>query len=218
MPYLPENKYTKPKAAGANEFIIRGTSIFYKGLYVETYTKTYYAGKSPMETEVVLQKVSNHKNGHNEIYLAGIGLLGTAIAGFFKKTLTKSEKENGIAKRYFVQDKNDNKIAETDKATYNQTKLSVPNRNFAEVDWIIKGPAEDKMFGNYPFEGAESKNRKTIQALETTMPGISTFVTDYKYLVEEPAPLAQPTSQTFNVTDADTQLENDRKANFDYRK
>jgi hypothetical protein len=92
--------------------------------------------------------------------------------------------------------------------------------SFAEVDWIIKGPAEDKMFGKYPFEGAESKNRKTIQALEKTMPGISTFVTDYKYLVEELA-IAQPqdkTSQTFTEQDTDIRLENDRKANFDLKK
>ena len=89
-----------------------------------------------------------------------------------------------------------------------------------EVDWIIKGPAEDVMFGNYKYEGAESKNKKTIQALETTMPGISTFVTDYKYLVEDPI-ITQPqelASQTFTQQDIDTQLENDRKANFDLRK
>ena len=91
------------------------------------------------------------------------------------------------------------------------------NNTFAEIDWIIKGPAEDTMFGKYPFEGAESRNRKAIQALEKTMPGISTFVTDYRYLVEEPV-VVQPqdmTSETFTELDISTQLENDRKANFD---
>ena len=75
------------------------------------------------------------------------------------------------------------------------------------------------MFGKYPYEGAESKNRKAIQALEKTMPGISTFVTDYKYLVEEPV-VVQPqdlTSETLIELNLKTQIDNNRKANFDTR-
>ncbi len=220
MPYYPKSKYSKPKSAGQGEFVVKTTREDYKGSYVETFDKKYFGGSSPLGG-VELEKVKAHQRGLDEGIPFMFGLLAGALGGFFKKKPTKSEKESGVAKRYFVQDKNNGKIAETDKATYLQTKKEVVNRNFAEVDWIIKGPAEDKMFGNYPFEGAESKNRNTIQALETTMPGISTFVTDYRYLVEEPVQqeqLAQPTSQTFAVTDSDIQLENSRKANFDYRK
>ena len=237
--YYPKSKYSKPKSAGQDEFIIKGKKDYYKGLYVKTFDKKYFAGKSPLETGIELEKVSNHSKGHNEIYTVGIGLLGAALGGFFKKKPTMSEKQNGIAKRYFVQDMNNNKIAETDKATYLETKLTVPNRRFAEVDWNIQGPAEDVMFGKYMYEGSESKNKKTIQALEKTIPGISAFITDYKLLVESvPLPpnavivgapviatqnLAVPQSplsqtQTFVEPDADTKLENDRKANFDYRK
>ena len=52
------------------------------------------------------------------------------------------------------------------------------------------------------------------------MPGISTFVTNYTYLVEEPVVAAQQqekTSETFIERDVDIQLDNDRKANFDTR-
>jgi hypothetical protein len=218
--YLPKSKYKKAKSTKGSEFIIKGTTEYYSGMYFETYKKQFFSGTKPTDNGVELEKVSNHGDRNAMLLALGIGLLGTVVAGFFKKKPTNSEKEAGIAKRYFVQDLNNNKIAETDKVTYNQTKLTVPNRTFNEVDWIIKGPAEDKMFGNYPFEGAESKNKKTIQALEKTMPGISTFVTDYKYLVEEPVIVQQQdlTSQTFTELDANTQLENDRKANFDLRK
>ena len=218
--YYPKSKYSKAKSAGQGEFITKVKKEDYKGFYVKTFDKKYFAGKSPLETGIELEKVSNHNKDHNEIYALGLGILGAAIAGFFRKKPTKSEKENGVAKRYFVQDLNNNKIVETDKPTYAQTKLTTPNRFFAEVDWIIKGPAKDTMFGNYPFEGAESKNKKTIQALEKTMPGISTFVKDYAYLVEEPV-VVQPqdlTTETFIQLDPDIQLENDRKANFDLRK
>lgn len=217
--YLPKSKYKKPKSTKGTEFIIKGTTNYYSGMYFETYKKQFFAGTKPTDNGVELQKVSDHGDRNAMLLAAGVGLLGTAIAGFFRKKPTKSEKENGIAKRYFVQDLNDNKIAETDKVTYNQTKLTVPNRNFAEVDWIIKGPAEDKMFGEYPYEGAESKNRKTIEALNKTMPGISTFITDYRYLVEEivTIPPQDKTSQTFVEQDPEVKLENDRKARFDSR-
>jgi hypothetical protein len=218
--YLPQSKYKKAKTTNGSEFIIKGTSEYYTGMYFETYKNQFFAGVDPASNGAELQKVSNHGDTKDMLLAMGMGLLGTAVAGFFRKKPTQSEKDKGVAKRYFVQDRNDNKIAETDKATYLQIKKDVPNRNFAQVDWIIKGPAEDKMFGNYPFEGAESKNRKTIQALESQMKGISTFITDYKYLVEDPAATQKPTltTQTFIEKNADTQLENDRKANFDLRK
>lgn len=218
--YLPKSKYKKAKSTKGSEFIIKGTTNYYKGMYFETYRKQFFTGTKPTDNGVELQKVSDHGDRNAMLLALGIGLLGTAVAGFFKKKPTSSEKESGIAKRYFVQDLNDNKIAETDKVTYNQTKLTVPNRNFAEVDWIIKGPAEDQMFGEYPYEGAASKNKKTIEALNKTMPGISTFITDYKYLVEDPSLTQKPelTSETIIIQDPDIKLENDRKANFDTRK
>jgi hypothetical protein len=88
------------------------------------------------------------------------------------------------------------------------------------------------MYGEYPYEGAESKNKKTIQALEKTMPGISTVVTDYKYLVEDTttttesiqaaskAGVVQPTSSqqdTFIQQEDSVKWDNYRKANFDTR-
>jgi len=220
MPYYPKAKYSKPKSAQREEFIVKRTQEYYKGTYVKTSDNKYFSGKSPMDTEEELQKVTS------DVEEAGVdigllfGILAGSLGGFFIKKLTQNEKQKGVAKRYFVQDKNNKKIVETDKATYLQTQKQVTNRSFAEADWIIKGPAEDMMFGNYPYEGAESKNKKTIQALEKTMPGISTFITDYKYLVEDPAATQKPqlTSETFIQPDPNIKLEDDRKANFDTRK
>lgn len=217
--YIPEGRYKKPQSTVGGEFTELVTGKPYEGFYIETYKGKYYAGKTPQEGGVELIKEKKIKD-----QLALLGVVGAIIpgllAGVFKKKPTQSEKSKGIVKRNFIQDKFNNKIIETDPDTYTQAKEILTNNIFAEIDWIIKGPAEDKMFGKYPFEGAESKNRKTIQALEKTMPGISTFITDYKYLVEEPV-IVQPqdkTSEIFIEQDADTQLENDRKANFDLRK
>lgn len=218
--YYPETKYSKPKAAGPEEFVVKKTKQYHKGSFVKTFDNKYFAGSSPMETGIELQKVKEHNRLLDEGLPQLYNVLAGAVGGFHKKQPTKSELQNGVTKRYFVQDLNDNKIVETDKVTYAQTKLQVPNRNFAQIDWIIKGPAEDQMFGQYPFEGAASKNKKTIQALEKQIPGISTFVTDYKYLVTEPVYAEQHkmTTQTFIEKDHNQQVQEDRKANFDYRK
>ena len=220
--YIPKSRYKKAKSTDGTEFVEVKSRKLYKGFYIETYKGKFFAGKTPEEGGVELEKIKK------DIKFP-LGLLGL-LAGFFKKKPTQSEKDKGVTKRNFIQDKNNNKIIETDPDTYAQAKESLVNSTFAEIDWIIGGPANDVMFGEYLYEGAESKNKKTIQALETTLPGISTFVTDYTYLVEDTTTTtatvenlavsqsALDQAQTFLVQDPDIQLENFRKANFDTRK
>lgn len=209
--FIPEGCYRKAKSTTGNEFIETISREPYKGYYIEDSTGKFYGGKTPQETGPELEKLPKKPLG------IPAGLVGL-LAGFFRKKPTQSEKDQGVTKRNFIQDKNNNKILETDPDTYAQAKDELPNSRFAEIDWIIKGPADNQIINGYPFEGAESKNRKTIQGLEKTMPGISTFVTDYKYLVEEPVLPTQLSSSTEYVQDSAVKLENDRKANFDTRK
>lgn len=214
--YLPEGSYRKARSTNGREFIELVSKTPYKGFYIEDSRGNFYGGKTPQEDGPDLLRVVN--NG-DLLRKAGLGLLGL-VGGFFLAKPTKSQRDSGVLQRYFLQDKNNKKITEVDKETYLQAQKELANTNFAQADWIIKGPAENKMFGKYPYEGAESKNKKTIQALESQMKGISTFITDYKYLVEDPAATQKPqlTSETFTELDPNTQLENDRKANFDLRK
>ena len=215
--YIPETRYQKPKSTRGGEFNIKKTGEDYIGKYIETFDKKYYAGSTPEQNGDELQKV-------NEEFPIGLAfaalpvLLGL-LRGFFKPKLKKGDKEKGFTKRFFVQDKKNNKIQETDQETYLQAN-GLPNMNLAQVNWIIAGPAEDKNFNGYPYEGAASKNKKTIQALESQMPGISAFITDYSFLVEDPATNQKPLLSTSTEVEKDplVDLENSRKANFDLRK
>ena len=108
-------------------------------------------------------------------------------------------------------------IVETDKDTFQRAQQELTDRNLAQVYWLIKGPADDKEINGYLFEGAATKNKNTIQALEKTIPGISTFVTDYSFLVEDPVQNQELYTDTVIQTDPTTQLDNDRKANFDLK-
>jgi hypothetical protein len=59
-----------------------------------------------------------------------------------------------------------------------------PEYNKAELDWKIQGPAENQTINGYTYFGAAHVNEVNIQALETTIKGISTFIKDYSQFVE----------------------------------
>lgn len=218
--YIPKSKYTQPKYTPGGEFIVEATGKDYVGSYIETYGDRYYAGTSPQQGGEEIKKISKEGIVDKGLKATGFAALLALLKGFFKPKPSPTDKENGKLSRYFVQDINNSKIVETDKDTFLQAQTQIPNRRFAQTDWIIKGPAEDKIINGYPYEGAASKNKKAIAALESSMPGISTFITDYSLLVEEPisATANQLSSTTVTVEDPDILLDNSRKANFDTRK
>jgi hypothetical protein len=213
--FIPEGSYKKAKFTLGFNFVNMETREKYKGFYIEDSLGKYYSGKEPSKDSVRLDKVEIRVPNGLKAGLKAAAV--TMAAGLAKKVISKLEKQNGKTKRYFVQDKVTKKISETDKDTYNQAKVDLPNQNFAEVDWIIQGPAQDMMFGEYKFEGAASKNQKAIQAIESQIKGISNFITDYSYLVEEPVEAQKQKLTTSSTTylDPDTELDNSRKANFD---
>jgi hypothetical protein len=214
--YVPKGKYKKAKHTSGGEFVTTLDKEPYKGYYIEIYGGQYRAGTTPEDNGAELTKLASSISTIKKI----LPVVASLAAGFFGRKLTKRESDSGVVKRYFIQNRVNNKIQEVDEPTYNAAKKELPNRVFVQVDWNVKGPAEDKMFGQYKYEGTESKNKKAIQDLEKQIPGISTFITDYKYLVQEPVVVDKQalTTQSFTEADLTTQLDNSRKANFDTRK
>jgi hypothetical protein len=146
------------------------------------------------------------------------------LKAVFTKQPSSSDLHNGKTTRYFVKDTRTGKVAETDEQTANQVQAELPNVKIGKVDWVIDGPVEDKMFGNYTYEGAATKNKKAILELEKDLPGISNFVKDYSFLVKDPVQeqISKGTtlvsSEVFIEKDPKVELENLRKANFDKKK
>lgn len=216
--FVTDSREPKVEQTKGGEFIYKWTKEPYIGSYIQNVKGRYLAGdKETADSKELIRIRTKQPNGT----LATTAMIVAALlVGYFIKKVTSADKKNGVTKRYFVQDNRTLKIVETDKDTYQRALQELPERSSAEVDWLIKGPAEDREINGFPFEGAESKNRKTIQALEKTIPGISTFITDYKYLVEDPAAelKVQLSSDTTTVLDPEDKLTNDRKANFDLKK
>lgn len=215
--YIPKSSYTEPKYTLGREYTVKDTGEEYVGYYIEASRGKFYSGKSPQQGGGELLKIEKERL-INQGARAGIfALLATLAKGFFKPKLSSIDRERGFTIRYFIQDKNNNKIVETDRETYLEAQKELLNNRFIQVNWTIKGPAENSVIAGYPYEGAASKNKKAITAVEKQMPGISTFVKDYSLLVEEPisATANQLSSNIVTLKDPDIALENSRKANFD---
>lgn len=218
--YIPKSSYTEPKYTLGREYTVKDTGEEYIGYYIEASRGKFYSGKSPQQGGIELLKIEKERLINQGAKVGIFNLLATLAKGFFKPKVSSIDKEKGFTTRYFIQDRNDNKIVETDKETYLEAQRELRNKIFTTVDWTIKGPAENSVINGYPYEGASSKNKKAIAAVEKQMPGISTFITDYSLLVEEPvsATANELSSNTVTVQDPDIALENSRKANFDTRK
>jgi len=220
--YLPQSKYKKAKNTSGGEFTVKETGEDYKGLYIETYRKQYFAGETPEQNGVELEKIERSSGfpDANTLLKSGFSLL-TVLQAAFKKQLSQDEVNKGIAKRYFVQDNRDKKISETSEELFQQGKENLPDFAYIEVPWNISNPADDITINGAKFQGSESRNKETIKNLESQMPGISTYVTDYRYLIPEappPATAEQIQAQTQVIKDPNILNANFRKASFDQRK
>lgn len=222
--YVPKSSVKKPKTTNGTEFVVAETQQFYSGSYVKTSQKQYFAGRTVDETGIVLQKLKKDFNLPKLTpsgLLSGAGLLAMLLKAVFTKQPSSSDLHNGKTTRYFVKDTRTGKVAETDEQTANQVQAELPNVKIGKVDWVIDGPVEDKMFGNYKYEGAATKNKKAILELEKDLPGISNFVTDFTLMVKDPVQEYLKkgnnllTSETVTERNPDTLLLNSRKANFD---
>jgi hypothetical protein len=220
--YLPQSKYKKAKKAGLGEFAIKATQAPYEGFYIETYRKQYFAGQTPEQNGVELEKIEKTSGFPDVSGFVGKGLsLLALLQSAFKKQLSQDEIDKGIAKRYFVQDNRDKKISETSQDLFEQGKEGIPDFTYIEVPWNISNPADDIVLNGAKFQGSESRNKETIQNLEKDMPGISKFVTDYRYLIPEvtaPTVTEQAKVQTQVIKDPYTGQQDFRKADFDLRK
>lgn len=220
--YLPQSKYKKAKKTAGGEFIIKTTGKDYKGFYIETYRKQYFAGQTPEQNGVELEKVERVESTPElgKLLSTGMSLL-TLLQSAFKKQLSQDEIDKGIAKRYFVQDNRDKKVSETSQDLFEQGKEGIPDFTYIEVPWNISNPADDIVLNGAKFQGSESRNKETIQNLEKDMPGISKFVTDYRYLIPEvttPTVTEQAKVQTQVIKDPYAGQQDFRKADFDLRK
>lgn len=165
---IPKSKYSDPRHTPGKEFTLNGQE--YKGWYVETYQKRYYTGRTITERS-------------QEIFPIVSQTLKVDLFAEQKIIPSTSDRLQGTLLRYLIQKISNRKIIEVTKERYDLLKNKAGYKG-AIIEWIIKGPAENKLYNSYPYYGAEHRNRETVSKLENTLPGIINFFKDYSEFVE----------------------------------
>jgi hypothetical protein len=87
---------------------------------------------------VELVKIDQGANFTQQITPVGLPLLTAIFTKMFKPTPTSGQTKSGVLPRYFVQDKLTNKVAETDKQSYDQAeKIQTIGSAFGRIDWYV---------------------------------------------------------------------------------
>ena len=102
---------------------------------------------------------------------------------FLKRFLPTRPSSKAKITRYFMKNKVDGKIVEIDRETFDRFYDGEPSHiTFAQLPWYIAGPLYDVTENNMTLEGTVNKNKKELDILERTFPGIKSYVTDLTFL------------------------------------
>mgnify|MGYP007054420955 CR=1 FL=1 len=148
--YLPKSKYTvimvKP-----GEYQLNGTT--YTGPAILLSDGTAYAGNNIETAKDVLERTNQQEFSNTEIYQVVP----------IKREPSYQEYSDGYMERYFCQDLRTMKVFETSKTYYTKLVENVKLQSIyrtVTINWILTGPT------------AEATNEKTIQKLDSELPGI----------------------------------------------
>lgn len=167
--YLPKNKF-RVKYSNGGEFTLPDGSDFV-GSYIETSGGNFIQGSSLQDAKETLTPVANQTD---------LVELDIPFNDYFGPT--QEDYSKGFFTRYIIQERATGIIKEVNKRKF------ITFRKFdiyegEELVWFLNQPFEDTVENNYLIEGSRTKNRKTIEELESLIPGLSNFLDPDDYLI-----------------------------------
>ena len=154
MAYLPKSKH-QIKETGGDQFVYKGTSIYYRGFYIETSSGKYYAGNkfSTRGRELMLASPSGDlrpyevRHSHYNKIKPGIysRLVTTKAVVSTKPTPIKEDYEKGRIIRFFAKRRNQESVYfEIDKDTFKSIRNKKKEYDFSlyevgKIDWALEG-------------------------------------------------------------------------------
>lgn len=173
--YLPKIKIKIPDRDTIKD-VVDETGRQFVGSFFETYKGELFSGTRPTSESKPLQSSDTLESQSP-----------TNQEPTFKVEFvppTDKQLANGTFKRYFLQDKRNKNIVEITKDKFDNLETNLFTKKLA-VDWTLTPPAKDVYFNGVRFEGAETKNRQTIQQASQTIEGLQDYIKDYAQFVPE---------------------------------
>jgi hypothetical protein len=168
--YIPKSKYSEPKHS-RGDFLFKKDGTPYVGWYIKTYNDRYLTGKVPSNTTKELTIVSEEPYTREFTFTLDIiaPKQGDYVRGYFT--------------RYVLQDRRNLKIIEVQQDKYYYL-IKETHIKGIELNWVIKGPAKDLVKPPYIYQGAETKNKQTIEIQDNLIKGLKEYIKDYGKFVE----------------------------------
>lgn len=156
--------------------IVDETGKEFLGSFFETYKGELFSGTKPSAESKPLESLDRLEAEH-----------GDDKTSIFKVEFvppTEKQLADGTFKRYFLQDKRTKNIAEITKEKFDNLEPNLYTQKVS-LDWTLTPPAKDVYFNGVRFEGAETKNRQSVQQASQTVEGLQQYVKDYAQFVPE---------------------------------
>lgn len=169
--YLPKSKYKPAKYTRGDKFSLQDNTP-YVGWYFETYDGKIFSGDKPNKNSVQLIDTSYTSESTDKKFKSDI------IAP------TEVDYINGYFTRYFVQDKRNNAVIETNNNNY-RYYLRKNHVRTVQVKWLLTTPVENVNKGPYIYFGSEAKNKESIMEAEKTIFGVSILIKSYSEFVRK---------------------------------
>lgn len=173
--YLPKIKIKIPNKDTIKN-VVDETGRQFVGSFFETYKGELFSGTKPTSDSKQLQSSDTLESQ-----------FPTNQESIFKVEFvppTDKQLADGTFKRYFLQDRRTKNIAEITKEKFDNLEPNLYTQKVS-LDWTLTPPAKDVYFNGVRFEGAETKNRQSVQQASQTVEGLQQYVKDYTQFVPE---------------------------------
>ena len=173
--WLPKIKIRKPNK-GEIADVVDAKGNEFLGEFFQTFKGEFFSGdkptsnSQPLQAKDTFESNSPYNNPNN-----------------FKPEFTPptgKELANGSFKRYFLRDKANKNIVEITKQRFQNFRPTLYSEVVA-IDWVLTPPAKDVFFNGVKFEGAETKNKRTIEEVSKTFEGLDQYIENYSQFVPE---------------------------------
>lgn len=174
MKYLPktlQRKGIKPDG----KLIDPKTGLEWLGKFLMDFLGNFFKGDKFDPNAETLDFIPNSEHDSDQTNTWD----STAVAEDYPQP-NETDIDKGTYKRHFAKDKRTGRIAEINKDRLDDIgRKDLSYVDTTSVDWITKGQIQDRVIKGYLTQGVASKNRATIEAADSNMPGLKDFIQDY---------------------------------------
>jgi len=198
--YLPKSKYVGDKYTPGDEWVKPGENIPYVGYYFTTWNARTYTGRRPGDgaNDILIPFTGFSEDIDRTTNKTTYDIISNDIQAFaLKKTLpvptyypvpTQQDYLNLSFTRYLARERLTSRVFEINLDTYtalnnNDTRYYYPGYQTVKLDWVLVGPLEDTKNGAYIVPGAASRNAKSRELADKTLPGAAKFLNNLAQFV-----------------------------------